>query len=161
MKRLKILIANDIETRANEIEIYIKSISKESQIIKRFSYKDTLKEILIEKERYDFLILDITMPTFYNQEMFSPEAGSIRSLAGLNILERMKLENIYTKCILFTGLENFYDKYNHEISISSIKDEIKHYKFCIDVIKDTGERIEWQDIIKNHILKIKKDKNEY
>ncbi len=153
MKQFSIVIANDIETRASEIESFLKDNYSDIKIIKKFSYKDTLKEILTRN--FDLIILDITMPTYFNKEMFSPESGTMRSLAGINILERMFIEKRYINTILFTGLETFYDKHNLQLTIDDIIIFVKKFSFCKGIIRDNGERTMWQNELIKYINNIK------
>lgn len=153
MNHLNIIIANDIETRATEVESFLKDTYQDIKVVKRFSYKDTLKEILTRN--FDLLILDITMPTYFNKEMFSPQSGTIRSLAGINILERMFIERLFVNTVLFTGLETFYDKHNHQLTIDDIINDVKKFPFYKGVIRDNGERTMWQNELIKYIENIK------
>lgn len=156
MHNLNILVANDIESRAIELEKFIRECSDTYEVMKTYSYQNTLREI--NKRKYDFIILDVTMPTYFNSEKFSPEAGTFRSLAGINILERMRIEEINTPTVLFTGIGRFYDKYNYLITIDDIKANIVEYDFCKEIITDYGEENIWQNKIKYYLKGIKNEK---
>lgn len=141
-----ILIANDIESKADEIEQCLLNGGLEFniKIKKTYSYKDTLKEL--SYKQINFLILDMTMPTFFHKYKFSSEAGSFRSLAGLDILERMFIEKMNIHTILLTGFGEFKNKYNHTIVIDDLKNEILRYDFCLGLIRDHGDKL-WQNEI--------------
>lgn len=142
MAKTKILIANDIESRIHEIKEFIIEKFDDLDILEASSYKDTLKYLTYKK--FDCIILDITMPTYYNKEKFSLESGTFRSLAGLNILERMYLDKLNIPTILFSGLEKFYDEYNFLLSFKQLTKSVEKYSFCKGIIRDNGEQILWQ-----------------
>lgn len=158
MNNLNILVANDIESRTIELEKFIYKCSDDYEVVKTYSYKDTVREI--NKKKYDFIILDVTMPTYFNSEKFSSEAGTFRSLAGINILERMSIEKINTPTVLFTGIGRFYDKYNYLITIDDIKANIVEYDFCKEIITDYGEENIWQNKIRYYLKDIKNGKKQ-
>lgn len=73
--------------------------------IKR-SYHSGLKEIILNN-RYDLILLDISMPTYDIQP--GETGGDPMPLAGKLILKEMYLRDIQAKVVVVTMYENFVD----------------------------------------------------
>lgn len=146
-----ILIANDTNDILRKVKKYIKTIDDESTILESKSYQQTLK-ILFER-KIDYLILDITMPTY--EIAIHEDGGSFRRNAGIDILNKIKLHNIDVNVILLTRLELFYDSIDSKrYDFQTIKDMIdcKVWPFCKGIVKFGDElNLDWQNEVSKFI----------
>ncbi|PRM95083.1 response regulator [Arcobacter cryaerophilus gv. pseudocryaerophilus] len=146
-----ILIANDTNDILRKIKKYVKDVDCEATIFESKSYQQTLK-ILLER-KIDYLILDITMPTY--EIAIHEDGGSFRRNAGIDILNKIKLIKIDVNVILLTRLELFYDSIDSKrYDFQTIKNMIETgiWPFCKSIVKFGDElNLDWQNEISKFI----------
>ncbi len=105
MKR--ILIVEDNEKKLEKIRSFLKTEYPGIDLEEKTSYNSASKEIALNYEAYDLILLDMSMQTYdvSNEE----SGGEPEPLAGKNILKQMYLRDIPTKVIVVTMYENYVD----------------------------------------------------
>jgi CheY-like chemotaxis protein len=105
MKR--ILIVEDNEKKLEKLRSFLETEFSSIELEERTSYNSASKEIALNYENYDLILLDMSMQTYdiSNEE----SGGEPEPLAGKNILKQMYLRDIPTKVIVVTMYENYVD----------------------------------------------------
>jgi CheY-like chemotaxis protein len=103
----RILIVEDNEKKIEKIRDFLNEDFPEIDVEEKRSYNSALKEIAINYNSYDLILLDMSMQTYdiSNEE----SGGEPEPLAGKNILKQMYLRDIPTKVIVVTMYENYID----------------------------------------------------
>lgn len=105
MKR--ILIVEDNHKKLEKIKYFLETEFSEIELIERTSYNSASKEIALHYEKYDLILLDMSMQTY---DISNDESGGEpEPLAGKNILKQIYLRDIPTKVLVVTMYENFVD----------------------------------------------------
>lgn len=104
---MKILFIEDHPLKQAQINKFITETFIDSKIEVKNSYISGLKELKENYDKYDVLLLDISMPNYD----ISPEdsGGDWMPLAGKKILKEMYLRDIPTKAIVITMHGSFDD----------------------------------------------------
>ncbi|WNH12284.1 response regulator [Thalassobellus suaedae] len=103
----RILIVEDNEKKIEKLRDFLNEEFPEIAVEEKRSYNSALKEIAINYDNYDLILLDMSMQTYdiSNEE----SGGEPEPLAGKNILKQMYLREIPTKVIVVTMYENYID----------------------------------------------------
>lgn len=105
MKR--ILIVEDNHKKLEKIKFFLETEFSDIELIERTSYNSASKEIALNYEKYDLILLDMSMQTY---DISNDESGGEpEPLAGKNILKQIYLRDIPTKVLVVTMYENFVD----------------------------------------------------
>ncbi|MDI9312565.1 MAG: hypothetical protein QM535_20305 [Limnohabitans sp.] len=103
---MKILFIEDHPLKQAQIIRFVSEKFIDCEIETKNSYISGLKELKINHNKYDVLLLDISMP---NYDISSEDSGGDwMPLAGKNILKEMYLRDISTKAIVIT-MHGSYD----------------------------------------------------
>lgn len=103
---MKILFIEDHPLKQAQIIRFVSEKFIDCEIATKNSYISGLKELKINHNKYDVLLLDISMP---NYDISSEDSGGDwMPLAGKNILKEMYLRDISTKAIVIT-MHGSYD----------------------------------------------------
>lgn len=103
---MKILLIEDHPLKQAQINKFVLEKFIYCEIETKNSYISGLKELKINHNIYDVLLLDISMP---NYDISSEDSGGDwMPLAGKNILKEMYLRDISTKAIVIT-MHGSYD----------------------------------------------------
>ncbi|WP_299896773.1 hypothetical protein [uncultured Aquimarina sp.] len=104
---MKILFIEDHPRKQAQIIEYVNSKFKDVEIITKNSYISGLRELITNNDKYNILLLDISMP---NYDISSEDnGGDWMPLAGKKILQQMYLRDIPTKAIVVTMHGSFDD----------------------------------------------------
>ena len=103
----RILIVEDNEKKLEKLRDFLMREFSTIDLEERTSYNSASKEIALNYEKYDLILLDMSMQTYdiSNEE----SGGEPEPLAGKNILKQMYLRDIPTKVIVVTMYENYVD----------------------------------------------------
>ena len=103
----RILIVEDNEKKLEKLRDFLVREFSTIDLEERTSYNSASKEIALNYEKYDLILLDLSMQTYdiSNEE----SGGEPEPLAGKNILKQMYLRDIPTKVIVVTMYENYVD----------------------------------------------------
>jgi CheY-like chemotaxis protein len=103
----RILVVEDNEKKIEKIKDFLHNDFPEIEVEEKRSYNSALKEIVINYEKYNLILLDMSMQTYdiSNEE----SGGEPEPLAGKNILKQMYFREIPTKVIVVTMYENYID----------------------------------------------------
>src|SRR5882724_2773232 len=104
---MKILFIEDHPYKKGQIENLLLEKFPGIHIETRGSYISGLTELINSKEKYDYLLLDISMPTYDISR--SESGGDFIPQAGRRILKEMYLREIAIRTIVVTMYENFVD----------------------------------------------------
>ena len=151
----QILIVEDNHLKLEKLKDLLAIEFNNIEVEERTSYNSALKEIALNYEKYDLILLDMSMQTYDISGEVS--GGEPEPLAGKNILRQMYLREIPTKVLVVTMYENFVDG----TKISKLNDELKNDypdNYC-GYIFFSHTNLEWATELKNQINKIEHDKN--
>lgn len=103
----QLLIIEDNDSKLNRLRQFCEENLKDYDIEDRRSYNSALSEVMHNGNRYNLILLDVSMNTYD----ISPEEsdGEQEPLAGSNILRFMKLRKIKVPTIVVTMYESFVD----------------------------------------------------
>ena len=106
-KRYNILIIEDNEIKLEKIKEFCQKTYSSFRVEDRNSYNSALQEVIMHGNKYDVILLDVSMYTYdVNQK---ENGGEPEPLAGANILRFMLLRKIVTPVIVVTMYESFVD----------------------------------------------------
>jgi CheY-like chemotaxis protein len=144
---MKILIVENDPLKSSQIELFLQEIglaNSEINICK--SFQSGLESILTK--HYDFLILDMSIPTFDITEM--DDGGETLDRGGEIILQEMEREGIKIKALILTQYEEFGGVSLEEID-NTLKEEFPD--FYLGCIYYNTIQVNWQNELKEIILK--------
>lgn len=151
MKR--ILIVEDNHLKLEKLKDFLEVEFKEIELEERTSYNSASKEIALNYEKYDLILLDMSMQTY---DISTEESGGEpEPLAGKNILKQIYLREIPTKVIVVTMYENFVDG----TKITRLHEELKKDypdNYC-GFIFFTHTNLDWATELKKSINKLQHD----
>jgi DNA-binding NarL/FixJ family response regulator len=104
---MKILFIEDHPYKKGQIENFLHEMIPGIHVEIRGSYISGLTELINTTETYDYLLLDISMPTYDISR--SESGGDFIPQAGRKILKEMYLREIPIKTIVVTMYENYVD----------------------------------------------------
>jgi DNA-binding NarL/FixJ family response regulator len=104
---MNILVIEDHPYKLGQILSFLSESFPSSEVVTKGSYNSGLRELILFNHKYDFLLLDISMPNYD----ISPEenGGDFLPLAGKLILKELYLREIPTKAIVVTMHGSFED----------------------------------------------------
>jgi DNA-binding NarL/FixJ family response regulator len=100
--KINILLADDNLEKLDSIKLLIKDNFDECELGIAHSYNSTIK--IIKKEKFDLLLLDMSMPTF-DQKVGT--SAPIKPLAGRDVLSKLKYKKNPLKVIVITQFDIF------------------------------------------------------
>lgn len=103
---MNLLLIEDNNYKIEQLMTFLKEEFHDINIEIKKSYHSGLKEVILNN-RYDLILLDISMPTYDIQARET--GGDPIPLAGKLILKEMYLRDIETKVIVVTMYESFVD----------------------------------------------------
>ncbi|MBD3583600.1 response regulator [Flavobacterium selenitireducens] len=103
----KILIVEDNQKKLEKLKTFLEGDFPNIIIEERTSYNSASKEIVLNFDKYDLILLDMSMQTYDISD--DESGGEPEPLAGKNILKQIYLRNIPTKVIVVTMYENYVD----------------------------------------------------
>ena len=121
---MKLLLIEDDNNKSKQIinsirEVYLNN----ANISEAHSFQKGMKKI--RTENYDCLLLDMTLPTYDIDTNHS--GGTTKKFGGMEILEEMKMRDLYLKTIIITQHEDF-DGVSLESINSDYKDKFLEFK---------------------------------
>ena len=149
---MNILLIEDHPYKLSQIMNFITEAFPQTHIETRGSYISGLKELILNQKKYDFVLLDISMPNYD----ISPEesGGDFLPLAGKLILKEMYLREIPTKVIVVT----MHGSYEDGTKLSELDTDLKN-EFednYIGFVYFTAISSDWKKQLKEKIKEIKK-----
>jgi CheY-like chemotaxis protein len=99
---MKILLVEDNFFKREKVMDFLRS-QGETDVVEAASYNSGLSMAL--SERFDLLILDMSMPTFDRTE--SDMGGRFKVLAGKEIVAKLKRQNCLVPFVILTGFADF------------------------------------------------------
>lgn len=149
MRKNRLLIVEDLELKANAIKAFVQKEYPFVQIVHTESYNSSLKEIFTNYEKYDLILLDMTMSTFDISE--EDHGGVPEPLAGQQILDGMFLRDITTPVVVMTMYKSFAGvgiaDFDKELS-EEYSDIYQGYIFFVYNSND------WKEKLKKHLINI-------
>ena len=103
----KILIVEDNQKKLEKLKTFLYEEYVDIEITERMSYNSATREIVLNYNIYDLILLDMSMQTYDVSD--DESGGEPEPLAGKNILKQIYLRNIPIKVIVVTMYENFVD----------------------------------------------------
>lgn len=99
----KILFIEDNQIKADDVSTYVKEQIKDVEITIRSSFRAGLKEVI--KENYDFLLLDMSLPTWDRKDSNSNEG--FERFGGVTIMREMKRKKKEIPTVVITMFHEF------------------------------------------------------
>ena len=145
----KILLVEDVNVKADLIIQYIRMNFPDIEIDRRESYNSAIKTIFNEYDKYNLILLDMSMSTF---DVSVEESGGVpEPIAGKRILDGMFLRDIPIKVVVVTMYENFdgikLNELNNNLK-NCYPDNYYNYVFF------SFQKNDWQEKLKQLIKEI-------
>lgn len=147
---MKILIIEDHPYKLGQILKFLSDSFPDAEVKTCGSYNSGLRELILYSYKYDFLLLDISMPNYD----ISPEenGGDFLPLGGKLILKEMYLREISTKAIVVTMHGSFEDgtklsELDNKLKLEFAENYIGHVFF-------TPTSADWKGQLENLIKRI-------
>ena len=86
----KILIVEDNQKKLEKLRNFLKEQFNEIEIVEKMSYNSATKEIVLNHNNYDLILLDMSMQTYDISD--DESGGEPEPLAGKNILKQMGVQ---------------------------------------------------------------------
>jgi CheY-like chemotaxis protein len=147
---MKILIVEDDPDKKDAIIAFINTLELNVEIVAKESTSSGLQEIIFNDD-IDFIILDMSMPTFDMTEE-DPTGGGPESFAGKEFIEQMYLREIDIPVVVVSQLGSF-GKGNSKKSLSSLDIELKeaYFTFYIGAIYYNYAMDDWKEKLEQAI----------
>jgi DNA-binding NarL/FixJ family response regulator len=116
---MRVLIAEDDQSKAKQLGEFVAAEVPEPSIITRASYQSSLDEAVNCPP--DVILLDMSMPTF--DRSATERGGRYRYFAGREILHEIKRKGVQTKVIVVTQFDRFGEKDN-AMSLPQLKKQL-------------------------------------
>lgn len=147
---MNILIVEDDRDKKDAIVAYLSELDAEFNVVTKESTSSGLQEIIFN-DSIDFIILDMSMPTFDMTEE-DPTGGGPESFAGKEFLEQMLLRDIEIPVIVVSQLGSF-GKGSNKKSLPSLDLELKELfsSFYIGAIYYNSALDDWKLKLKEAI----------
>lgn len=148
---MKIMIIEDNEHKRKKIKDFILNLSDDIHIDEAYSYTTGLKKCLNNK--YQLLILDMTMPTYEKSQ--SESGGTFRTYGGKEIIRQLKRKNKELPFVIVSQYSKFSDN-TTTLSLDEISKQLKDVSpnfFIETVLYDTSSS-NWK-IILEEIIKVR------
>lgn len=111
---MKLLVIEDDKEKLEAVRSFIAKLSLGIDISHAPNYKKGKKKL---REKFDFLILDMTLPLKDDSQ-----EGKLAT-AGIDLLEIMKHRNIETPCVVLTQYDTF-GKHKDKVSLDDLINKI-------------------------------------
>jgi len=146
---MKILIVENDPNKSTQVETFLNEEFSSMNICieTKKSFQSGLEAILSNK--YDFLILDMSLPTFDITE--SDDGGETLDRGGDIILQEMEREDVKYKSVILTQYEEFGGISLNEIDAALKKEFNEFYLGCIYY---NTIQVNWQNELKRIILNL-------
>lgn len=143
-----ILIVEDDINKISKIESFLIEQYQSINIEQANSYNSGLRKILFNK--YDLILLDMTMPTFDKTSSSSSSGGKLVQFAGKEILAQMKRKKVITPVIVITQYATFGENDTLK-SFSDMKKELKEEfnSNLLEMVFYEASKSDWEIEIKN------------
>ncbi|WP_119395657.1 response regulator [Salinibius halmophilus] len=102
---MNILIVEDQDEKYSDIKNFLENEFSPSVLDHARSIRSALK-LLITNERYELVILDMSMPSF-DPDTSSAVGESPKSFGGIEVLTQIKIRDIKTSVIVITQYSKF------------------------------------------------------
>jgi CheY-like chemotaxis protein len=102
----KILFVEDNPHKRTRVTEYIRTISNECVITEAYSFSSGCQAI--ERDVYDFILLDISLPTY--DRVGNESGGKFRPFAGKEIARKLTRAGGKSKIVFITQYNSFSDK---------------------------------------------------
>lgn len=137
---MRVLIIEDNSLKRDKIVQFLHS-RYSVEVTEAASYNSGLSAIGLKA--FDFMILDMSMPTFDKTE--ATQGGRFRSIAGRDIAYKLNKSNSLIPFVVLTGYKDF-DHNSQNLSIDQIDDLLKTLgdKYKGYIIFDSAEVL-WQE----------------
>ncbi|WP_342575426.1 response regulator [Solibacillus sp. FSL K6-1781] len=143
---MKILLVEDDFNKIFKIEDFLKKEFNKINITTSNSYNSGLRKILTDK--FDLILLDMTMPTF--DKTNGSSGGKPIQYAGKEILNQMKRKKNNTPVIVITQYSSFGES-NNSKSFNELKEELKaeFSNILLEMIYYESSKSDWEVQVKS------------
>lgn len=143
---MNILIVEDEIEKANSVIRFIEQAFPTYKLTLKESFNSAFREIKVNYQQYDLILLDMTMTTF--DKSTDEDGGTPQILAGCNILESMKLRRILTPVVVVSMYESFDGKKMNELHNELL---VKYPLNYNGHVKFAYNKRDWQIELSNYI----------
>jgi DNA-binding response OmpR family regulator len=142
---MKLLIIEDDKEKLEAVTSFIDKLSLDIVIFPAPNYKEGKKKL---REKFDFLILDMTLPLKNDAQ-----EGKLAT-AGIDLLEVMKHRNIETPCVVLTQYDTF-GKHKDKVSLDDLinKIDLEYSDIVDDVLFYDSSDGQWEEGLENVLRK--------
>ncbi|MEH7435756.1 hypothetical protein [Bacillus thuringiensis] len=146
---MKLLLIEDDDIKADIIIDFLKDESKlTNSIVRKHSWQSGIIEIIGNKDNYDLVLLDMSMPRY------DADVGDVNeefeTFAGWDILREMKRRNIILKVCVITSFD-YFGEGNNVLESHTLNEELEQ-EFPIlykGMIYFNSSQINWKDELRH------------
>ena len=120
---MRILIVEDEPNKERKIKEFLYSLFSVELDVVRSVISAKLK--LKEKKDYDFVLLDMTLPLYDNDDLDYIDDNEFETFGGECILDEIERLCIHTKVVIITAFDVLGDGAQH-IDLETLSNRIKH-----------------------------------
>lgn len=117
---MKILLVEDDQNKRDRISAFVTSTLISATLTSALSYRSAVDKIV--NESWDFLLLDMTLPTYDISE--SEDGFQIEAFAGTNVLREMKRRQINIPTVVVTQFETLGEG-AERMSLSELRNHLE------------------------------------
>lgn len=149
---MKILIIDDSEYKVKKVCSLIENIKKDEKIIYEIAHSYTTGLNKLLENNFDFLILDMSMPTF--DKINNESGGRFRIFGGREIVSQLKREKKLLPFVLLTQ----YNKFDDSTKIKSLEEieelfSLKFQNYHLKTIYYDTSSTKWKNLLEEEIIK--------
>ena len=116
---MKILLVEDDQNKREKLSHFVRETSPSAELTSALSYRGAVEKL--RTEPWDFLILDMTLPTFdvsEHEDGFQTEA-----FGGWNVLREMKRKGVSVPTVVVTGFETLGEG-NEKLNLAQLRERL-------------------------------------
>ncbi len=150
----RILIVEDNSIKMDKIKGLFTSLSSSTEIDTAGSFNSGWKLIQKNKNKYDLIVLDLSLPSF--DTSVSIDSGEFRSLGGKELAHKLVKRNIMIPFIFLTAYSVFDDKV-YKYTFDELKLELlkKYPEQCLGFVFYNNKSSEWRKEITDVVRGLK------
>lgn len=160
---MRVLVVEDETPKREGISEVVTNIGFDSSITFAMSVRSAIK--LLHDEKFDFIVLDMSLPTFdVTEDEFG---GRPQGFGGVEVIRYLEREDIIVPIAVVTAYEAFSiagesdgSSAGKEVSLAELSEDLRNEfsGYAISVIKYDTVVDDWKSSLSSVINKFKKDR---
>lgn len=143
---MAILLIEDETSKEKSVVTFLQELLPDTAIIVKHSI--TSGKIEIRKNQYEYILLDMSLPLFDNDDMNYMDENEFETFGGMSILDEIDRLNIDTKVIVITAFD-ILGEGNDRIDLFQIDKQLKdeYPTLFVGTVFYNTSSLEWKSTI--------------